>query len=150
MHEHGDSTIYFHNMESHCAGMHGSIHINGWTCAAEEGKRSIKCASPRRAPYGGGGLDLRLSDAQTRYVTHRGDADARAPARVLPILVQSLRVAPPPLLYPRTSPPPASRAEAATAGAPAVERPFVLHRRTLTRSILPTRGTEGESFTYVL
>lgn len=37
MHEHGDSTIYFHNMESHCAGMHGSIHMNGWTCAAEGG-----------------------------------------------------------------------------------------------------------------
>lgn len=37
MHTHGGSTIYFHNMESHCAGMHGGIHMNGWTRAAEGG-----------------------------------------------------------------------------------------------------------------
>lgn len=140
-------------MEAHCAGMHDGIHMHGWTCATGGGG-SIKCTSPCSAPYGGGGLALRLSNAPTRYVTHRGEggggADARAPAPCPIVACRSLQ---PLLLKPRTSPPPpppASRAEAATAGEPAEERPFVLHRPTLTRSILPTRGTEGKSLPYVL
>lgn len=36
------------------------------------GGGAIKCTSPCSAPYGGGGLALRLSNARTRYVTHRG------------------------------------------------------------------------------